>query len=85
MQGVLGCFIGSVILILMYAALYCYREVTFKKEMAEYNKAKDFAAMRLYREHVKAERERQSNKPDRLLGVMQGFFAELRERDKNHD
>lgn len=42
-------------------------------------------AFRVYRDLAKAERERQSNKPDHLLGVMQDFFVELRERDKNND
>ncbi|WP_286707988.1 hypothetical protein [Psychrobacter sp. UBA2514] len=42
-------------------------------------------AFRVYRDLAEAERERQSNKPDHLLCVMQDFFVELRERDKNND
>lgn len=85
MQGVLGCFIGSVILILMYAALYYYREVTFKKEMAEYNKAKDFAAMRLYRERLKIERKRDSSNPDKTLANMRNVFSELQNKGRYHN
>lgn len=40
-------------------------------------------AFSVYRDLSKAEHDRRLNKPDRLLGVMQGFFVELRERDKN--
>ena len=42
-------------------------------------------AFRVYRDLVKAESGRQSNKPDGLLSVMQDFSAELQERDKNND
>ncbi|MBP3945120.1 hypothetical protein [Psychrobacter sp. K31L] len=40
-------------------------------------------AFSVYRDLAKLEREQKQNKPDRLLGVMQDFFVELRERDKN--
>lgn len=58
MQGILGCFIGSMILIAMYAALYYYREVKFKKEMVERNKGKGLIATSLYSDYLKKERER---------------------------
>lgn len=84
MQGIFGCFIGCGILIIFHVALYRYQGAQFKKEMAQ-KSSKDFVAMRLYKEHLNTERERQLNKPDHLLGIMQDFFVELRERDKNND
>ena len=42
-------------------------------------------AFTVYRDLAKAERERQLNNPDHLLGVMQDFFVELREREQHND
>lgn len=49
-----GC--ASFMVILIFALTY--REIKIKKETIERAKSKDFVAMRLYREHAKAERER---------------------------
>lgn len=58
MSGLIGVVIGYVLFIAFYVAVYCYRDMVFKKEAIKRNKSKGFVAMRLYREHVKAERER---------------------------
>lgn len=73
MQGVLGCFIGSVILILMYAALYYYREVTFKKEMAEIDRKRSIDC------------KRDSSKPDKTLTNMHSVFSELQKKGQRHN
>lgn len=75
-----GC--ASFMGILIFALTY--RETKIKAAITKQDDSGWFI-MNAYQDSVKAERERQLNKPDRLLGVMQDFFVELRKRDEAND
>ena len=75
-----GC--ASFMGILIFALTY--REIKIKKLASEQD-TKEFVAMRLYKEHSNAERERKANKPDKTLADTQNVFGELRKTDLKTD
>lgn len=68
-----GCFLFMGVLIFALT----YREIKLRKLTAEQD-TKNFVAMRLYKEHLNAERERKTDKPDKTLADMHKVFIELR-------
>ena len=73
MQGILGCFIGCVILIIFHVALYRYQGAQFKKEMAELERKPS------------ADRKHDSSKPDKTLANMHNVFSELQKKSQRHN
>jgi len=61
-----------------------YREIKLKKLTAEQD-TKDFVAMRLHKEHLNAEREHKTDKPDRTLTDMRNIFSELQKSQVKTD
>lgn len=57
------------------------------RQLDSHNDLRHMPAFDLWKNHMKESMSNTSNhnKPDRLLGVMQDFFAELQERDKTND
>lgn len=73
MQGILGCFIGCVILIFLHVALYRYQAAQFKKELAEIDWKRS------------VDRKRDSSNPDKTLTNMHNVFSELQKKGQRNN